>query len=503
MKITIENIKRVNRLQFELPGQGVWILTGLNGGGKTTLLAAIYRMRAQHAFQKYYKTSLGSVRLDSYAQAKVTYELDNQQVSYKYSSHGWRPTPRANASLLNNCPYPSIIYIDASADRVEPYADEIIPRRIRAADNQICDFLHHVLNDAKWTDLKYVNTRRGVGSEAYFIQYRNQNTNHYFSEKSFSLGELCAFKLAKEIYSAPDNSLLLIDEIEMALHPQAQVRLVEKIRSIAEAKNLTVIFSTHSASIIKSASRKNLIYLKENYDRSVEIIKNAYPAQILGDVAFDDELTADFLFFVEDKQAKLLLEQAIAHYFAVQGAARSFQPLYKVVPVGGFIQVVEMLLSSSFIFPRHVKRFAFLDEDVQSETLTQARRENNRHILDLFNNATDNIKYLPCTPENGVIEMIEDSANASVINQLNTAFDGATLNIGRIIRSVEYQLFNSQNVRDRSKKRMTHLVDKIKAQTGVEKVQIRKIFYKSYVTHRYGASTGPLRSLFGPIFYSR
>ncbi|WP_423815288.1 AAA family ATPase, partial [Pseudomonas viridiflava] len=44
MKVTLSNVKSINNLEFEIPPQGVWVVTGLNGSGKTSLFGALYRL---------------------------------------------------------------------------------------------------------------------------------------------------------------------------------------------------------------------------------------------------------------------------------------------------------------------------------------------------------------------------------------------------------------------------------------------------------------------------
>ena len=497
MQIKILNVKKIRSLTFDLPEPGVWIITGENGAGKTCLLAAIFRIKAPHAFQKYYRTSLLESRLDSYEGASVSYTIDDQHVSYSYGGERWRATPRSNSRLLATFPYPTIEYIDVNASRIEPFANEIFTRRVQSATVEICSFLEYVLNDNKWASLKFVNTQRGRGNAAYLIPYMKNNRIFYYSEKSFSLGELCVFKLAKKIDAVPQNSLLIIDEIEMALHPQAQVRLVEKISEIAAVKQLTVIFSTHSATIIKSIDKKQLIYLKDTGSGNITPIKSAYPAQILGDVAFEDELSADFIFFVEDKQAKILLEQMIGKYFSLGRNDRNYQPLYKIVPIGGYPQVIEMLNNSSSIFPPYIKKFAFLDKDVEV-TLATARRERNQSIINLFHNPT-NIRYLPCTPELGFIEMIEDAANNQLLVAISQSFPGVAIHLERIIRNRTYLTFAGAP-RDCAKKKMSHIVEKIAQQTQMDETQIRRQLYSSYVNFFNSQAPAALRQLFGPIF---
>ncbi|MFP8778989.1 ATP-dependent nuclease [Hydrogenophaga sp. RWCD_12] len=502
MIITLRNIKKIKKLEFHMPAPGVWVLTGLNGTGKTSLFASLYRIGAQHAFQKFYKTSPNENRLDSYDNAEIEYKIDGESAKYHYGGQRWRATPRRNAALLDQSPYASVEYVEASGKRIEPYPDEIQPRRLRAAEKNVRDFLSAVLADQKWDSLKYVNTRRGVGNDAYLIPYQNDGRNFYFSEKSFSLGELCTLKLAKTICTVPDNSLLLIDEVEMALHPQAQVRLLKKVVELAEQKGLTVLFSTHSATLIKNANRKSIIHLLSDSSGEVSTVIGAFPAQVLGDIAFDDELAADFVFYVEDKQAKLLVEQMVGMYMAKCHPNASHRPLYKIAPVGGFVQVVEMLNTSSSIFPNHVRRYALLDEDVKTESLVQARRQQNTALLSLFATAADRVKFLPCTPELGVIQMLEQSVaeNAELLMRLNQMFAGQVINIANLTTSNDYLLLTKTNIRDRAKDRLSNVVDKVVALTGLDEIHVRRTMYYEYCKFKYGDNAGGLRQLLGPVF---
>lgn len=502
MKVTLKNIKKIKELEFHLPGRGVHLLTGLNGSGKTSLLAALFRIGSKHAFQKYYKTSTFESSLDSFDSSRIAYEINNKEVVYRYGGKRWRPTPSKNSELFSEFPYKDVKFVEANGKRIEPFADEIKVRSVLSVPTEVSSFMTHILKDDKWSNLKYVNTRRGVGSKAYLIPYKKGRQTYYYSEKNFSLGELCVLKLACSLSNIEDDSLILIDEIEMALHPQAQVRLLEKIHEISKSKNLTVLFSTHSATLIKNIKRKNIIFLKEESPKIFKSKANVYPAQVLGEIAFDDEINADFIFFVEDKQAKILLEQMLGYYTKVTNNNRTYIPLYRVVPIGGFVQVIELLNISSQIFPNHVKRFSFLDQDVETESLALARRENNQVLLNLFRNSGNKIKYLPCTPECGLVSMIE-SADQNLKTDINNLFLGATIDIERIISSREYNLLTKANIRDKSKDRIKYIVNKIKESTGKEAIEIYRAFYGKYCDEKYSNSIEDIKSIFGTIFSSR
>ncbi|RMD96146.1 MAG: ATP-binding cassette domain-containing protein [Bacteroidetes bacterium] len=504
MKVTIDNVKGIGHLEFEIPASGLWILTGLNGSGKSTLLATLYRIRNPYAFQQFFRTSPVENKVDLYDNASITYEINGHSVTYRYGGQRWRARPRANSSLLRDFPFSTVSYLQANSERIEPFADEITHNRIRDASDDVKAFMVEVLDDNKWDNLKYINTRRGRGNEAFLIPYRpgRGHAYKYYSEKSFSLGELCILRLAKRISEIPINSLVLIDEIEMALHPQAQVRLLEKLRTVSQENNTTVIFSTHSASIVKSTRRRNLIHLVNTDGNTIEAIRNPYPAQILGEIAFDDELGADFVFFVEDKQAKLLLEQIIQEYLAIANPDIRYQPLYKIAPVGGFAQVLEFVNGSSHIFPSYVRRFAFLDEDVKSGALQAARQRNDIRLLDLFSRSEPRLKYLPCTPEVGLVDMIEGQ---HMLDEIRNSFPGHAVNVNQFVRSADYRNLASQkNSRTLAKKKINHVVGRLNEITMIDEIQIRRILYRAYVKHRYGGNAiDDLRALLGPVFNAR
>lgn len=502
MRITIENVKGIKSLDFEIPSGGVWIMTGLNGSGKSTVLATLFRIRHSYAFQQFFRTSPLAERVDLYDNASITYEINGQSVTYKYGGQRWRARPRANASILENYHFSTISYLQANSERIEPFADEITHNRLRDASDEIKEFLVAVLEDDKWNNLKFINTRRGRGNEAFLIPYRpgRGHAYRYYSEKSFSLGELCVLRLAKRLSEIPNDGLVLIDEIEMALHPQAQVRLLEKLRTVSADKNTTVIFSTHSASIVKTAGRRNLIHLVNAGRNRIEAIRNPYPAQILGEIAFDDELCADFVFFVEDKQARLLLEQIIQEYLSIANPNINYQPLCKIAPVGGFVQVLEFANGSSQILPSYVRRYAFLDEDVKTDSVRSAQQRNDHRLLDLFDRSRRILNYLPCTPEVGLVDMIE---GRHMLAEIRSSFPGHAINIVRIIQEANYRALRSDNPRDLAKKKVGYVVEKIAGITGLDEIQIRRIFYRAFTKHRYGDAIGDLRALLGPIFNAR
>lgn len=69
-----------------------------------------------------------------------------------------------------------------------------------------------------------------------------------YSEFHFGAGESSIIRMLAKIENAPDQALILIEEIENGLHPVATKRLVEYLIDVADRKKVQVIFTTHSRS---------------------------------------------------------------------------------------------------------------------------------------------------------------------------------------------------------------------------------------------------------------
>jgi predicted ATPase len=70
--------------------------------------------------------------------------------------------------------------------------------------------------------------------------------HNQFSEFHFGAGESSIIRMITRIEQAPENSLILIEEIENGLHPVATCRMVEYLIDVAQRKSAQAVFTTHS-----------------------------------------------------------------------------------------------------------------------------------------------------------------------------------------------------------------------------------------------------------------
>lgn len=405
--IEICNLRNIKKLRFEIPNQGVWLLTAGNGAGKTSLLACLRRIDYPSAFQVHFPTSLVSPQLDNHSNGVVTYEIAGEKVEYAYRGERWTPRPRRNSNLFKKLGYPSVTYIGATAERITPRHEDFDTKGIRAVKPGIIAAANAIFDTQKFTALRTINLSRGAGNDAFVLAVSN-SPNTYHSEKHFSLGELCVLKLLRLIGEVANNSMIIIDELEMALHPRAQVQLLRHLEEQAKAKKLTIIFSTHSATLLKTINKKQIIYLEKQDDGEVRPVVGCYPTYALGNIAADEETLPDAVLYVEDVFARDIVTAFFTLFADEKYNDPTERPTLKTIPVGGFQQVVMFLDQNRSVLPGHVKQQAVLDADVKDETLTAWHTSKNHKQLAKFQKLTDKISYLPFTPEVGLISFIAD-----------------------------------------------------------------------------------------------
>lgn len=409
-KITIRRLKHIQELVFEVPGPGVHLLSGVNGAGKTSILACLRRIGQGNAFAQHFRASQQSDSLDNFDGAEIVYSVNGREVTYAYGGERWVPRPRSNNRLLEAFGYPSVFYIGATADRITPRPEDFNVRRIAQAPQAIRDAANRILETTKFGALKTVNLTRGGGNSAFVLQSKAPPGAKYVSERNFSLGELCVLKLARSLMDCPNNSLVLIDELELALHPRAQIELLKYLEEMATQKRLTVIFSTHSVSLLKRVSRNQIMFLEAN-NGNVSTVKGCYPTYALGNIAYDEERGPDIVIYVEDECALYVAEALVRLCISAQFQNEpALFPDVHVVPIGPFISVVRFLARSRAMLPLSTKSVALLDNDVKSETIAQWRAQQNHAALAEFQAHQQTIDYLPWTPEVGLVEYLRNGA---------------------------------------------------------------------------------------------
>lgn len=495
-KITLRNLKHISQLEFQIPKPGTYLLTGSNGSGKTSLLTCLSRLTNRNAFQQGFRSSPHK-SLDSHRGASVEYEIGGDVVTYTYIEERWAPLPRKNSSLLLRAGYPQVRYIAADALRIQPQQQEFAPRSVRPVDQEIKDTMNDIFSTQKFSELSYININRGGQHKAYLIRRAQKSGNTtYYSEKNFSLGELCVLKLLLDLRDIPNRSLLLIDELELALHPRAQIKVFNHLEKLGKSKELTIIFSTHSVSLIKSVPRRQLLFLQNNNGK-IDCIHGCYPTFALGQISAGEETAPDTVIWVEDDSAQKCVSAMLNVY---RHSLKGPVPLPTVVisPLGGFTQILSYMDRGAQILPSSTKSIALLDEDVKSESLAQAEAKEEHKTLDLFERLKSKIEYLPWTPEDELIRMF--STSDFDINSLKEYFNDQRIFLPD--NWVETSPTDSGGaIRKAAKASMATLCEHFERLLGRNRDKIREDLFTFMINNQSGQKKGDIVNLMGRVIH--
>ncbi|WP_082601684.1 ATP-dependent endonuclease [Achromobacter sp. Root83] len=421
VKISIKNLKHIDTLDFIVPERGVWLLTGPNGTGKTSLLACMRRIGERNAFPMHFKVSTQSSSLDSVAGASVEYDINGVKVKYKYSGTRWTPLPRANANALKGAGYPGVLYIAADARRIEPRPEDFKPRGVRAAHASIIAGANSIFDTQRFSHLKTINLSRGVGNDAFLLELParpGQTGKSYASEKNFSLGELCIIKLLRMLKDCPAGSLVLIDELELALHPMAQVALLRHLDDVAESKQLTIVVSTHSATLIKQAGKQRLLLLENDGKGNITCLDKCFPSMVLGALAYGEENAADRIIYVEDDAAKVIVDHLVGKVCHALYKGLTPHPSVQSVPVGGFVNVLRFFKHQKALVPAITRCFVLLDADAEPSLANAVQPD----VIAIRDTERASISYLTVTPEVGLAQYL-DQNTTEVRNALRAHYN--------------------------------------------------------------------------------
>lgn len=508
-KVKISNIKNVQNLEFEIPSEsGVYVLTGSNGSGKTTLMTCLLRIGWFRAFQDNFRT--GSERIDKF-NGYIEYFVDNTSVKYIHGNQRWVPTPRNRSTILRQFGFPDVRFLPATGNRLYIHDQNITPTDFRSVNQNLKDDLNSLLETEKFDNLRYIQTGsargRGSGSQRWKRAYVIKHGNDYYSEKNFSLGEILVLNTLLLIEDVPSGSMLLIDELEMALHPKVQIKLLRYLETKAREKNLIVILSTHSSSIIKCA--ENIMYLKNSGGGNITVLNKCYPAIVLREVAIEEDIQPDYIFLVEDDMAKLFLEAVLNLYFQYENT--SLRPICKILPIGGYPQVLSFADNTrEYLFNNRIGQYLFLDKDVEQVKSDLARKGNNRteaenSLFDLFSNLERRIKILPITPELGLWNWIISNSR-TIQNRINSHYPDATFGLDSLISQTNSNFpHTSNNERTNAKNHLAYLVRLLENNTNEHSKRISQFLFGLFVESYFSDhnNLNALRNTFGQIFNTR
>lgn len=356
------NVEIDTRITFDFP---LTIFIGQNGCGKSSCLHALYgapdrytpykfwfdtkvdpvyyfdEQRKRHSFWYSYVDSKGNTK-----------EVIKARIKRKNDPNYWetsRPLAWAGMNIRsdrNDRDKPiikNVVYLDFRAelsafDKYFYFGDlknsksrnkqEFIRKKSSSLNNlftgkkQIIKSSNRVLNnpvetlstqELKW--ISYILGRSYVkGTSVLHELFRNEGYSALFqtnfakySEAVAGSGEMAVLRLVREILSADDYSLILLDEPEVSLHPGAQIRLKTFLLEQIKLKKHQVIITSHSPSIVKDLPKEAIKVFYQNPSNGRFLVKeNLTPEEAFYHIEFPIESKKNII--VEDILAKKIID---------------------------------------------------------------------------------------------------------------------------------------------------------------------------------------------------
>lgn len=139
-------------------------------------------------------------------------------------------------------------------------------------------------------------------------------------------GEDSMLDLLALVAKAPNQSLVIIDEVEASLHPQAQRGLMTELLRLAYSKKLQIILSTHSPYILEQLPAVARVFVSLDRDAHRQVLYGVSADFALNQM--DDERHDELDIYCEDEEAMYLIERILA-----LGSPASLQRV-RITPVG-------------------------------------------------------------------------------------------------------------------------------------------------------------------------
>lgn len=183
--------------------------------------------------------------------------------------------------------------------------------------------------------------------------------HHEYSEAFAGSGESAIAVMVHKIEDAPDGSLILLDEPEVSLHPEAQKKLRRYLLEKIKTNHHQIIISSHSPFIAEDLPKEAIkVFRVSPSTGKTEIIEDIYPNEafsVLGHTISEDDKN---ILYVEDKLAKELIEAVLNEM------DETIRSTFIVKPLGNAEQIFKEIAHSS-TSDSITNKYFVLDLDMQ------------------------------------------------------------------------------------------------------------------------------------------
>lgn len=338
-----ENVTGLGKGQIAFGGS-VTVICGGNGVGKSTLLNTILDFVQ---LTNTLATSTPTLRVkDATLSGSMTVEGIDIVVNWFSESMTSRPTAPTSIQVTMLDPGKFAVKLSDFLSKEQNFhelLDGLSPRNLDKEVETLCAL---VGKDYESSQVYEVEEYSGDYEEPFPYFIVNEHGVSYGSEK-MGLGELSAHNLFWQIDRCPENSILLIEEPETYLSPRSQLALMNHIADASLRRNLWIILTTHSPTIVSHVPPDH-IRLLARQSGGVSVISSATLDQLDRVLGVSHPIKG--IIMVEDTAATIFLSTLLrrlapdlSHQYEIVGV-NSYSNIEKVLQVFGDIDLPVKLI---------------------------------------------------------------------------------------------------------------------------------------------------------------
>jgi len=406
------------------------VIIGANGAGKTRMGAwiethqpdgiMVHRISAQRALSI---PDAADIRTLDVAEKGLFYGYAKPEANIAYKS-GHRWSQQAATSLLNDYAHLLATIFAKTSKRNEDYTRlaQTQGGNAGAVPQSTSDIIIEI-----WPDIMPQNTISFTDGK---IMTAKEGVPNYHG-KEMSDGERVALYLMGQCLSAPENSIVIIDEPEIHLHKSLMSRLWNKLEELCPNKLL--IFITHDLDFAASRIGSKKIWI-QNFLGEDRWIWEMVPEL--------EELPANLVIEIVGNRRNVLFCEgdSNSYDFLLYQAA---YPTFHIIPRGGCNKVIESTKAiNDTPSINHINAVGIIDRDYRTAaeiaaltaqrifTVEVAEIENLLCIEPLLRIVAENQHQDP----DGIVQTVTDF----IINEMQSELDTQVTNHAQ--REIQYQL---------------------------------------------------------------
>ena len=184
------------------------------------------------------------------------------------------------------------------------------------------EFDSYKLSEQALDQLSYIMGREyslAEVQETKRLTFQRVRSDAEFTGFNMGGGESWVMNLLHTLHGMPRGSLLVIEDIDAGLHPQAQVRLATVLVDLCLTRHMQVVCSTHSEPFLDALPRQARILLRKLGDEH-EALES--PSTRFAVYEMAGQVQPELTIYCEDMCARLLIEEALPHDVRVRCSVR-------------------------------------------------------------------------------------------------------------------------------------------------------------------------------------